>query len=816
MARTPVPGRCTALLASLASAVLLGSPAAAGPSAQSRFRGARARATWGDGCSADFTQVGTLSNGSVICEDFRTLNGTLVIPTDAGPLTLDKRVYLQNMPASWGGFTKDQVINADDDVLAKKFLAGGADPDFEEVLNTVSPILFGWGANSNFDYVGQHTFVSSRQSDVQAVFDHMGDCGIYAGYPRPKNVMGIQEWSTGNGTIYEGLMGSSLLVLHFAYQVNATVRWEMTIVPHDNTDGNREQPVHFRFARVSTASAAPEVTKQVFFDTYSYNPSAAAREEVATGRSFYDALVRHHGYWSGTWEAEQKMAITGVPTEAAQILVDQSDHSLIRDMVTRSDSVWPRYGVCGDPGGCAYGGPHNNGFEETLTASVTAALEWGLHSYATGVLDNFMRYYARRHGLIHYRGVEMAQHARILTITAKYYAYTGNATMVTAFLDKTKGICELLRERINMSRKAYPTSSPMYGMPTGNDEADLWKDYIEMGAAQGKTELPFYSIASETVRGFSDFGAVLQKLVPNDPYGDELVAESKTLQADFMQSLYATYNLSNKSCFGYVAGVPSCAELPQSVGPSIRDSEPWRTYAEMYYSDTLPADVVASILKWNRDNQKMMRLGMLSGSGSDCCGNFLQTFTSHGWSYGLISNGYIPEFLMSLYTLSNHAYTRGSWTALEETSIDYLGGQPYCPVAQLSVPLSVKWMVLFESSASNALHYAKGVPRDWFGAAIASGGGSVLSVAHAPSRFGSVGYSLSAVDGGVKFVADKLSTAPTTCVSVRLPLSLNVTSVKNTASGKIMAFDPATEAACFATSEVSAPLSLLFAYKQVV
>ena len=36
-----------------------------------------------------------------------------------------------------------------------------------------------------------------------------------------------------------------------------------------------------------------------------------------------------------------------------------------------------RYGVCGGAGGCAYGDPHNNGFQEILTASLAGALELG-------------------------------------------------------------------------------------------------------------------------------------------------------------------------------------------------------------------------------------------------------------------------------------------------------------------------------------------------------------------------------------------------------------------------------------------------------
>ena len=57
---------------------------------------------------------------------------------------------------------------------------------------------------------------------------------------------------------------------------------------------------------------------------------------------------------------------------------------------------------------------------------MTAALEWGDVDYALGVFDNFCTHYLRRGGsLLAYRGLEMAQQGRMLTVAAKLWWFSG-------------------------------------------------------------------------------------------------------------------------------------------------------------------------------------------------------------------------------------------------------------------------------------------------------------------------------------------------------------------------------------------------------
>lgn len=142
-----------------------------------------------------------------------------------------------------------------------------------------------------------------------------------------------------------------------------------------------------------------------------------------------------------------------------------------------------------------------------------ASLEWGLFDYARGVLDNWLTYFIKDRGFVLYRGLEMSQHGRMLTNIAQYYAYTQDGQLLLKHLDKIKGIVWMLRQRRASALATWPTNDSRYGMPTGNDEADLF--WTTVGHRTNATELPFISIAAEMWRGFRDCGEVLSIIGTN-------------------------------------------------------------------------------------------------------------------------------------------------------------------------------------------------------------------------------------------------------------------------------------------------------------
>ena len=176
-------------------------------------------------------------------------------------------------------------------------------------------------------------------------------------------------------------------------------------------------------------------------------------------------------------------------------------------------------------------------------------------------------------------------------------------------------------------------------------------------------------------RGLRDCGAALLSVATRTgsararDLGARMSAAAPSLLADIRASVRKDrVNQSGAVCHPYVAGVPECGMLPHA--PSNRGSEPWRTYSEAMYSGALTDDTMLDILHWHQTQQgtgvrgSRLKLGVLSGCGSDVsCGDSLETFTVHGWGYGLLQADAIEAYLLNLYALSSHAYTRGTFIA---------------------------------------------------------------------------------------------------------------------------------------------------------
>ena len=118
-------------------------------------------------------------------------------------------------------------------------------------------------------------------------------------------------------------------------------------------------------------------------------------------------------------------------------------------------------------------------------------------------------------------------------------------------------------------------------------------------------------------------------------------------------------------------------------------------------------------------------------------------FLSYGHGYGLLQYDFVREYLLTLYSLMAHQYTRGTWTAPETRLLDPKRfAAPYCTPAQMTVPLLTRWMLVFEEPASDALWLAKGTPRSWLE------DGNTIAVSNAPTRWGSLSFSLALTPPG--------------------------------------------------------------------
>lgn len=335
----------------------------------------------------------------------------------------------------------------------------------------------------------------------------------------------------------EGLLGGWLPIVSYRYTEAAgsgranEIEW--TAVPVEDPTGSIELAVYFRVLRIDVENGT--VLDAKFYQTYAYSasggvPAKGQSAHSKTAKRFYSAIAAQQDYWQRTMKTEGAMVLS-LPeahgTDGA-MLVNQSMHSIARDMISRigaangtGQGFFPQYGVSG-----VYAKAANHGFEDTFQASLTMALEWGCFEYARGLLHNWLSYYLipdmDDEGFsftgINYRGPEMPMHGRQLTVFALYHSYTKDPDgLLLQHFEPIQGLVAVLR-RIRAKALTLPADHPAYGMPAGNDEADLGGSSIECGTTFGdnpgdcKTELPYISVAAEMARGFSEMGAVWIKI----------------------------------------------------------------------------------------------------------------------------------------------------------------------------------------------------------------------------------------------------------------------------------------------------------------
>ena len=82
-----------------------------------------------------------------------------------------------------------------------------------------------------------------------------------------------------------------------------------------------------------------------------------------------------------------------------------------------------------------------------------------------------------------------------------------------------------------------------------------------------------------------------------------------------------------------------------------------------------------------------------------------------------MKNGHLfcnARYLLQFYALSAHAYTRGTWIASESSPIDRTKfATPFCTPAELTVPLLLKWALVWEHPQTQVLWFGRAIPRVW-------------------------------------------------------------------------------------------------------
>ncbi len=695
---------------------------------------------------------------SVVFENFKDQLGHMLL-VDVRGVVVDLPKSLEPTFADpsqlYRGHTLKEVMDSDHDLLGGEILAKPGDPDYDEVAACFPPIM----------KMRTYTFVGTHETIDKLGFQYGGRSPSFDPAPYDPEIVKIRK----EGKVWDGLVGGWLPIVRFVYPQDQNNWTEMIVFAplHVENGNDRIQPVWYRVTRVESQS----VKWSRYFDSYHPFPP---HMKFST-ESFYADLFAMREGWRTALRPGMKISIPD------QRVADQSLHALVRDMITRV-GAYPKYGVFDK----SYGGSEHDGFPDTFTADTTAMLEWGLTGLAGQYIDNYFDKFVRDDGSILYRGPETGQYGRMLTVVAEYANYGGDTTLLLKRRSRIDGVAKLLLTLRDKALKLPPTD-PAYGLIAGWSEADSCLDPDPPRYLQ-----PYFANSTEAERGFRDLGRVWQRIgakIENaelTAWGVRLVRESEALHKDVQTAIERSIlrDVSPPS-LPAIAGV----KIPFDVAYQRDELDPqqrsYRGYMEMLYSGNLTRDQVEMIYKY-REARHDIILGVPTAYGFKT--NELAGFLTYGHAYGLLQFDYVREYLLTLYSIMAHQYTRGTWTAPETRNIDpEVMAAPYCTPAEMVVPMMTRWMLVFEDPESETVWLAKATPTAWLEDS------KTISVSEAPTRWGRIGYSLTSrlSEGKVEALISLPASGFAAAVKLRIRVPQENTVRSVTVNGKPWTeFDP--------------------------
>ncbi len=645
-----------------------------------------------------------------VYEDLRTSQGALLLASENGVLTLGKRtepVWGSDAPPYFG-MKLSEVAMAEADVLADRLLRDG-DPDEAQVRDVAPPPASRLDPKDHNGRLPWTTFVGTVQgNDTMPIYPD-GRSRTY------RAIQYFPELADADKVAHreEGMLGGWLPAVHKVVPAGEG-RWYDLLVFADVDASDRfvVQTWH-RAVLVEGGRAVRTVYG------YSY-PEYPPRRNAATAEDFYRSAID----FAASWQARLADIAQAQLPDASW--ADMARFAFARELVVRPGGVYPKYGAIERD----YYGNEYDGFQDTFTSSLYANLEWGRFEQAKAVLDNYLSEYTYDDGMINMRGPETGQFGLTLSLLARYLRYTGDSALLRKHLGKIEATAQILVE-LHDASLALPRGEHGHGLIHGWNESDAclypdpslwWK--------------PYYANSALTIRGWEDIAAVWPALGGQGSVAGLWRKRAQQLRGRLLESIHA--NIRRDLSPPYLGPLPGTTETfrqAMSQEDPSKSEQLWshRVYAELLQADVLPTELANLVIDCLRGHGGTT-LGIVSNiwkptpEGRDILG-----FISYGYAQQLLRLDRIEEYLLFLYAHRYQAHTRGSWTAGEVAGIT--GGMPlFCMPAQMTVPLLLRWMLVFDQD--DELFLARALPRDW----LASG--QRVAIEGAPTPWGRVALRL--------------------------------------------------------------------------
>ncbi len=692
-----------------------------------------------------------------VYEDLRTRDGAISFVSSAG----NGRVLTRNAEATFAdadppylGLNIKDIGMSGPDLLADRLLQHGGDPDPEQV-RAAAPPMGSARDNRPGARPSWNTFVGTREcSDTMPVYPS----GNTRTYHPVQSFPDLTPESAANR--FEGLVGAYMPAVRKIMPASPTSYREIIVFGDVLAKDRFIVQTWHRTCHVENG----KIVKVEY--GYSYPPYPPRRTDPAP-EAFYRGLLEFTIYW------EKQMHDVAPATLPQKVWMDMTKYAFVKEQMVRPGGVYPKYGAVDRD----YYGPEYDGFQDIFTSSFYANMEWGRFEMAHDVFDNYFSDFVDDKGMINMRGAETAQFGLTLFLIAKYFHYTQDSALLLKHREKIEATAAVLTELHDESRSLAPDADG-YGLIHGWNESDACLAPKPMTWWQ-----PYYANSAFAIRGLRDIAPVWKNLAPSNPAMAKTAVEWTKHSEQLSETLVASLrkNVRHDMNPPYIGPLPTKLTVRESMETEHPSPQQWshRAYAELVHADVLPPDLANLVIDCMRA-YGTTTIGVVANVGRpNPNGRAILGFISYGYAQMLLRLDRIEEYLLFLYSHRFHDHSRGSWTAGEVSGISG-GGTLFCIPAQLTIPLLVRWMLVFEDSDADRLYLGKALPRDW----VISG--HEIAIDSAPTRWGHVDYRLTAKAPNQLLATVSLQgtkAAPAEMhVKFRLPADKSIQSV--TANGK--------------------------------
>ncbi len=648
-----------------------------------------------------------------VYEDLRVRDGVLTFLGSDGSARVLRKTAEPTFAAQGPqhlGLELKNICLADADLLATSLLAHG-DPLEEQVRLAAPPMNADHSGEDRQDFrPGWNTFVGTREcSDTMPVFP-AGNTRTY----HPQQYFRELTLHSANQR-YEGLVGGWMPAVRKVIPQDDGSYFEVLVLG--------DVAAHDRFIVQTWHRTAHLRDGAILAVHYGYSyPEYTRRRQPPPPEDFYRGLLEFAEYWE-----QQTHDLTPIVLPDVS-WTDMVRYAFVKEQMVRPGGVYPKYGAVDRD----YYGSEYDGFQDTFTMSLYANLECGRFTQAREVFDNYFTSFVDPLGLVNMRGPETAQYGLTLFLVARYAQLTGDTALLLRYREKIEAMASLLAELHDQSLR-LPPDNPGYGLLHGWCESDscLMSD-------PAVWDKPYFANSAFAVRGWRAIAAAWTglKLPQSAAQAREWSLRSRQLQAALIASLQA--NTWQQRTPPYIPPLPGAKlTFRESLARQHPSEQGWphRCYTELLHPDVLPEPEANAVVDCMR-SYGATTLGVVANvEPPSPYDREILGFISYGYAHTLLRLNRVEEYILFLYTHRYHCHSRGSWTAAEVSGITG-GGALFCIPAQLTIPLLIRWMLVFEEFDEERLHFGRAIPRDWLLSH------APIWITGAPTRWGRVNYRL--------------------------------------------------------------------------